>query len=143
MKKKIVLLNTLLLAFVLSSCSLFTTSDSQMTILNDSDETISSIEVELYAAANSKMAIIYDALDTGVSVAPDEEVTFNLPNLANEATLHLTIYVDTDNYDKKEDTYIEYDDGANFTVKYKGYGDNPFDSFVIEDGQKAEEVDAD
>lgn len=139
MKKKFILLNILLLALVFSSCNLGNSCDAQMTILNDSEtETISSIEVSFFAA-NSKEILIHDALDDGESVAPGEKVVFNLPNLANYSYLFLGVFIDNDDNTKTKETQIDYDDGANFTVKYKGFSTDPaFDSFVIEEGQNAE-----
>ncbi len=119
MKKKIVLLNILLLALVFSSCSLFNNSP-KMTIVNKSSEVISSIEIRSYIGVSEKIASgpSNDSLTDGQTVGVDGKVSYNLPLLAPDSTLYVKVYYNNDS--NSEDTGVIYDSDANFTLEYNG-----------------------
>ncbi|NCD07038.1 MAG: hypothetical protein EOL97_13045 [Spirochaetia bacterium] len=124
MKKKIALLNILLLALVFSGCSLFN-DGPKMTLINDSSVAITSIEVRSYIGVNSKTDIgpSNDSLEDGQIVAVDGEVTYDLPLLAPNSKLYVKVYYNNDassNY-----TELTYDSDANFNLKYLGNSNNP------------------
>ncbi len=125
MKKKIVLLNILLLALVFSSCSLFNNSP-KMTIVNKSSEVISSIEIRSYIGVSEKIASgpSNDSLADGQTVAVDGKVSYNLPLLAPGSTLYVKVYFDGDQ--DSDTTNLEYTSDANFTLEYNGGNTNIF-----------------
>ncbi len=132
MKKKIVLLNILLLTLVFSSCNLFKDS-AKMTLVNKSSEIISSIEIESYIGANSKGWGITDSLADGQTVDSNEKLTFDLPLLAPNTKLEVTVWANNDN----DPSYCEitYDAIVNpiFTLEYNGSTNDPVFS-IIGDG---------
>ncbi len=119
MKKKIVLLNILLLALVFSSCSLFNNSP-KMTIVNKSSEVISSIEIRSYIGVNSKTVSgpNNDSLADGQTIDENEKVSYDLPLLAPDSALYVKVYYNNDS--NSEYTGVLYDSDANFTLEYNG-----------------------
>ncbi len=121
MKNKSILLSILLFALVFSSCNLGDDL-AQMTIVNNSTETISSIEVKAYVEANSKIAYTpppspsNDGLSAGQTVLPTESVTFSLPKPSTD--LYVKVW-DTNDANYK-DVYLTYDEGGIFTLTYNG-----------------------
>ena len=121
MKKKLLFLSIFLFALVFSSCNL-NKELIQMTIVNNSTEVISSIEVEAFVAVNSKIAITpppspsNDGLISGQTVAVNDSVTFYLPKTNED--LYVKVW-DTNDANSKA-VYLTYDDNANFTLSYNG-----------------------
>ncbi len=134
MKKKIVLLNILLLTLVFSSCNLFRDS-AKMTFVNKSNEVISSIELESYIGVNSKgfVGSTNDSLATNQTVENNEKVTFDLPLLASNTKLKVTVYYTNDS--ETSSCEITYDAILNpiFTLEYNGSTNDPVFS-IIGDG---------
>ncbi len=132
MKKKIVLLNILLLTLVFSSCNLFKDS-AKMTLVNKSSDVISSIEIESYIGANSKGWGITDSLADGQTVDSNEKVTFDLPLLAPNTKLEVTVWANNDSVSSYCE--ITYDAIVNpiFTLEYNGSTNPPVFS-IIGDG---------
>jgi len=129
MKKKIVLLNVLLLVLVFSSCSL-SKDGASMTIVNKSSEVITSMEIEVQIGVNEKFAAgpEFDSLKDGQTISQDEKVTFTLPVLASESAMTVKVFYNNDQSTKT--TYVKYEDDANFTLEYNG--SSSLDPFTLD-----------
>lgn len=127
MKKKIVLLNILLLALVFSSCNLFR-DNAKMTFVNKSNEVISSIELKSYIGANTKGFVGFvDSLADGQTVSNNEKVTFDLPLLAPNTSLRVLVLFNNDDDLTAQNCEITYDAIVNpsFTLEYNGSTNDP------------------
>jgi hypothetical protein len=119
MKKKLLLSSLLLMALLFSSCNL-AFLNTKMSLVNDSNETITSIEVSPFLDVNSKViGYIHDSLGEAQVVAPNESVGYTLPNVASDSIIRVLITSEsgTRNY------YINFEKEANFTVHYNGYSE--------------------
>ncbi|NCD07037.1 MAG: hypothetical protein EOL97_13040 [Spirochaetia bacterium] len=119
MKMKRTLLNILLLTLVFSSCSLFN-NGPKMTLINNSSDVISSVEVRSYIGVNSKPVEgpSADSLADDQTIAVGEKITFDLPLLAPNSSLSVKVY--TNNDASSQDSELIYDSDANFKLTYNG-----------------------